>query len=333
MRSHPPFEDNSGAAMESRASTRPGKVLALCAGLLLTVSACGPTAGQLQERDSSASAAPSATGRGAAEPSRTAHPTQPPAPVPATTAPPTRVGVTGSQAGMPQPVQDACQWLLRRDPEPASGAEAGACVSAAMAAGGGGIQTLRTDTSWLPAGTYSVRFASGPDFAMTLQDTDTDLSITIREGQRVLHKENQDISADRDGTAEEAYAAILADAAELTVRPEKVAALLAPAEEVAVRYGAVLDGEPCTQISGSFDTGDLDTGDLDTGDLDTGDAQQRGNETGPPDGSSAVLPAGSFSLCLDDFYRPLKIEITGLNQGITSTITAVNAQWGTRPLS
>ncbi|MCC3301451.1 hypothetical protein [Arthrobacter sp. zg-Y895] len=328
MRSHPPFEDTSGAAMESRASTRPGKVLALCAGLLLTVSACGPTAGQLQERDASASASPSGTGRVAAEPSRTAYPARPPAPVPATTAPPTRVGVTGSQAGMPQPVQDACQWLLRRDPEPASGAEAGTCVSAAMAAGGGGVQTLRTDTSWLPAGTYSVRFATGPDFAMTLQDTDADLSITIREGQRVLHKENQDISADRDGTAEEASAAILADAAELTVRPEKVAALLAPAEEVAVRYGVVLDGEPCTQISGSFDTGDSDTGDSDTG-----DAQQRGNETGPPASSSAVLPAGSFSLCLDDFYRPVKIEITGLNQGITSQITAVNAQWGTRPLS
>ncbi|MCC9174672.1 hypothetical protein [Arthrobacter sp. zg-Y179] len=316
MRSHPPFEDTSGAAMESRASTRPGKVLALCAGLLLTVPACGPTAGQLQERETSASAAPSGTV--AAEPSRTADPARPPSPVPETTAPPTQVGVTGSQAGMPQPVQDACQWLLRRDPEPASGTEAGACVSAAMAAGGGGVQTLRTDTSWLPAGTYSVRFATGPDFAMTLQDTDADLSITIREGQRVLRKENQDISADREGTAEEAYAAILADAAELTVRPERVAALLAPAEEVAVRYGVVLDGEPCTQISGSFDTAE---------------AQEPGKETGPPAGSSAVLPAGSFSLCLDDFYRPVQIEITGLIQGITSKITAVNAQWGTRPLS
>lgn len=302
--------------MESRASTRPGQVLALCAGLLLTVSACGPTAGQLQEREASASAAPSGTV--AAEPSRTAHPAQPPSPVPVTTAPPTKVGVTGSQAAMPQPVQDACQWLLRRDPEPMSGAEAGTCVSTAMASGGGGIQTLRTDTSWLPAGTYSVRFATGPDFAMTLQDTDADLSITIREGQRVLRKDGQDISAHGEGTAEEAYAAVLADAAELTVRPEKLAALLAPAEEVAVRYGVVLDGEPCTQISGSFDTGE---------------AQQPGTETGPPSGSSAVLPAGSFSLCLDDFYRPVRIEITGLNQGITSKITAVNAQWGTRPLS
>ncbi|MCC9204765.1 hypothetical protein [Arthrobacter sp. zg-Y769] len=307
--------------MESRARTRPGTVLALCTGLLLTVSACGPTAQQLKERTVSASPAPSApqapsaSGPVAAEPTRTSVPTRPPSPVPETTAPAPRVGVTGTQAGMPQPVQDACQWLIRRDPDPVSGTEAGTCVSTAMASGGGGIQTLQTETSWLPAGTYSVRFTTSPDFSMTLQGTDEDLAVTIRDGQRVLRKGGQDISADPEGSAEEASAAVLADAAELTVRPEKVAALLAPSSEVAVRYGALLNGLPCTQISGSFDTADA----------------RAGNQTGPASTSAAVLPAGSFSLCLDQYYRPLQIEITGLNQGITSRITAVNAQWGTGP--
>ncbi|UWX95746.1 hypothetical protein N2K95_08505 [Arthrobacter zhaoxinii] len=299
--------------MESRARTRPGKLLALCTGLLLTVSACGPTAQQLQEREASASASPSGTRTVPTAPSRSAVPSPPPSPPVSEPAAPPRVGVTGSQTGMPQPVQDSCQWLLRRDPEPMSGAEAGACVSAAMAAGEGGIQTLQTETSWLPAGTYSVRFATAPGFAMTLQGMDEDLAVNIRDGKRVLRKNGKDISADPKGSAEAAYAAVLADAAELTVRPEKLAALLAPAAEVAVRYGAVLEGEAYTQISGSFDTADT------------------GPVSGQEPDSSAVLPAGSFSLYLDDYYRPVRIEISGLNQGITSTITAVNAQWGTRP--
>ncbi len=311
--------------MQSRARTRPGSVLAVCTGLLLTVSACGPTAQQVQEREASASASPLEFGSVPAAPSGTGSPTptalespgqEAAASAPAASDPAAipHVGVTGTQTGMPQPVQDACQWLLRRDPEPMSGAEAGTCVAAAMAAGEGGIQTLQTDTSWLPADTYTIRFATGPGFAMTLQGTDGKIAVNIRDGQRVLRKNDKDITADPRGSAEESYAAVLADAAELTVRPDKVAGLLSPAPEVAVRYGVPLEGAACTQISGNFDT--------------TADGSEGPQETD----SSAVLPAGSFSLWLDDYYRPVRIEISGLNQGIVSTITAVNAQWGTRAL-
>ncbi|MDM7989267.1 hypothetical protein [Arthrobacter sp. zg-Y877] len=301
--------------MESRAKTRQGTVLALCAGLLLTVSACGPTADQLRDRQAAASRSPSVPPVAApARPRPAPVPSTEPAPSPSPSQSP--VDVTGRQAGMPQAVQDACQWMLRRDPGPMPGPEAGTCVSAAMAAGEGGIQTLQTSTSWLPAGTYDVRFMTTPGFAMTLQDTDEDLGISIREGHRVLHQAEADISADPAGTAEEAYAAVLADAAELTVRPERVAGLLAPAEQVAVDYGA--DGTVYTRLSGSFDTAGQEAA---------------GKEAAGEPGSSAVLPAGSFVLYLDDYYRPLRIEITGLIQGVTSTITAVNTQWGTRPLS
>lgn len=292
--------------------TRPGIVLALCSGLLLTVAACGPTAEQLAAREASPSAAVPAPVS-----SRSASPAPPPS-VPAAPAPvsvaPARVGVTGSQAGMPEPVQDACQWLLRRDPAPVPGAEAGACVAAAMAAGEGGVQTLQTETSWLPGGTYTVRFSTSGGFAMSLEESGTDsLGIVVRDGVRTLRQEGSVVAANPDGSAEEAYAAVLADAAELTVRPERVAGLVSASDRLEIEYGAILDGAAYTRLSGSFDTGTAAAGEPED------------------DASLAKIPAGSVSVFLDDYYRPVRIELTGLNQGITSHITAVNTQWGTRP--
>ncbi|MCC3279292.1 hypothetical protein LJ754_09010 [Arthrobacter sp. zg-Y40] len=231
-------------------------------------------------------------------------------------------------------VQDACQWLLRVDPEPMSGTEAGSCVAAAITAGGGGVQTLSTGTSWLPAGEYTVTFGTVPAFTMDLHgpaaagavpgSTGTDsaatgaapdgagLKIEIRGDNRVVRQGGEDISADRRGSPEQAYAAVLADAAELTVRPERVAAMLSAAETVEVEYGAVLAGAAYTRISGSFSNAASD---------------------GAEPASLAVIPEGTFSLYLDDYYRPSRIEIAGLNQGIPSLLTAVNTQWGTQPLS
>lgn len=308
--------------MESR--TRPGTVLALCAALLLPLSACGPTAEQLRERAASPSAPPPVR----TAPPRTPDPAPPPpGPVPESAgAAPARVGVAGSQAGMPPDVQDACQWLLRRDPEPLPGPEAGTCVAAAITAGGGGVQALSTGTSWLPAGDYTVRFGTVPGFAMVLQSQEpgsavpgsavpgsagpAGLEIEIRGDSRVLRQGGEDVPADPQGSPEQAYAAVLADAAELTVRPERVAAMLAAAETVEVEYGALLAGSGYTLISGSFSA----------------------DGSGDP-ASSTVIPEGTFSLYLDDYYRPARIEIAGLNQGIPSRLTAVNTQWGTAPLS
>ena len=285
--------------MEPR--TRPGTVLALCAALLLPLAACGPTAEQLQARSASPTAA--------APERRTAPPPPPepeqPAPEPEKTPLPAQVGVAGSQIGMPQAVQDACQWLLRVDPEPMPGSEAGTCIAAAVSAGGGAVQTLQTSTSWLPGGRYTVRFSTDPAFAMTLRGDSLD--IEIREGSRVLRQGSEEITAKADGSAEEAYAAVLADAAELTVRPERLAALLGAAEGVDVEYGVVQAGTAYTRISGTFAAG-----------------SGSGGETG----SAAVIPEGNFTIDLDDYYRPARISITGLNQGITSQLTAVNSQWG-----
>ncbi|MCC3271508.1 hypothetical protein MUK71_08665 [Arthrobacter zhangbolii] len=293
--------------MESRAIASPGLALALAAALLLPLSACGPTADQLRAREESASATPLQPRTAAPRPTETPVPT----PVQPTPTTPARVGVTGSQAGMPAPVQDACQWLLRRDTAPMPAAEAGECLSAAMAAGGGAVQTLETETSWLPAGTYTVAFATTPEFALELNNEELDVHVSIREGRRELRQAGSAVSANPDGTAEEAYAAVMANAAELTVRPERLAGMVASAGPVEVAYAAPLDGALFTRISGSFDTA--------------------GRETPPDPASGAEIPAGSFTLFLDDYYRPVRIEVLGLNQGISSRITAVNSQWGTVP--
>lgn len=290
--------------MQSR--TRPGTILALCTALLLPLSACGPTAEQLAAR--SASPSPAAQpARTPAAPSQ--EPVRPAPPVPEPASEPARVGVAGSQAGMPEAVQEACQWLLRRDSEPWPGSGAGACVSTALTAAGGGVQSLQTSTSWLPGGEYSVRFSTSPGFSMILQGNG--LGIDIRDDRRVLQQGKGDIVADPGGSPEQAYAAVLADAAELTVRPERLAALLEAAGQVEVEYGAVENGSTYTRITGSFAASDSEE--------DTG--------------SAAVIPEGRFTLDLDDYYRPVRIEISGLNQGIPSQLTAVNSQWGTQPRS
>ena len=283
--------------------TRPGTVAVLCAALLLPLAACGPTAEQLQARSASPTPPP--------PPLRTAAPPQQiPSAAPQETAPPVQVGVAGSQTGMPQAVQDACQWLLRRDVEPMPGTEAGTCLAAAISAGGGAVQSLQTSTSWLPAGQYTIRFATDQGFAMSLRGDNFD--IEIREDSRVLRQDAEEITAKPDGSAEEAYAAVLADAAELTVRPERLAALLAAADRVDVEYGVLQAGTAYTRISGSF---------------------AAGSDTSGAAGSSAVIPEGSFTIDLDDYYRPVRIGISGLNQGIPSQLTAINSQWGSGPLS
>lgn len=283
--------------------TRPGTVAVLCAALLLPLAACGPTAEQLQARSASPTPPP--------PPLRTAAPPQQiPSAAPQETAPPVQVGVAGSQTGMPQAVQDACQWLLRRDAEPMPGPEAGTCLAAAISAGGGAVQSLQTSTSWLPAGQYTIRFATDQGFAMSLRGDNFD--IEIREDSRVLRQDAEEITAKPDGSAEEAYAAVLADAAELTVRPERLAALLAAADRVDVEYGVLQAGTAYTRISGSF---------------------AAGSDTSGTPGSSAVIPEGSFTIDLDDYYRPVRIGISGLNQGIPSQLTAINSQWGSGPLS
>ncbi|GAA3286688.1 hypothetical protein GCM10017708_02600 [Arthrobacter citreus] len=210
-----------------------------------------------------------------------------------------KVGVSGSQAGMAQPVQDACQFLLRRDVAPLPAEEAAACVRAAMTAGGGATQTLETASSWLPPGTHTVEFTTAPEFSMTLANEDLDLQITAGAAGGSVDTGSGRIAAVPGGTPEEAYAAVLASAAELTVNPERVAELLTGSAPLSVDYAAVLNGAARTKISG------VRLEDANTDDM---------------------MPTG-LTLWLDDYYRPVRFELTGRARGITSSITAVNSSW------
>ena len=210
------------------------------------------------------------------------------------------MGVSGSQVGMAQPVQDACQFLLRRDPSAPPAKETAACVRAAMTAGGEGTQRVETASSWLPPGTYTVEFTTAPEFSMTLANEDLHLQITAGAAGGSVDTGGGRIAADPEGTPEEAYAAVLVSAAELTLKPDRVADLLAGSTALSVDYTAVLNGAVRTKVTGVR-----------------------------PDDANAddMMPTG-LSLWLDDYYRPVRFELTGRARGITSSITAVNSGWG-----
>ena len=265
---------------------------------MLSLAACGPTAEQLKARESVTSAAPVPAAPSptpaAPTPSVPAAPSPEPPPIPE----PLKVGVSGSQAGMAQPVQDACQFLLRRDPAALPADEAASCVRAAMDAGGGATQTLETSSSWLPPGTHTLEFTTAPEFALTLENPDLDLRITAGAGGGSVDTGGGRIAADPGGTPEEAYGAVLASAAELTVNPERVAELIAGSAALTVDYDAVLNGAVRTKISGVR-----------------------------PGGRTDDMMPTEVTLWLDDYYRPVRFELTGRVRGITSSITAVNSGW------
>ena len=179
-------------------------------------------------------------------------------------------------------------------------AEAATCIGAAMTAGGRGTQTVQTASSWLPQGTHTVEFTTAPEFSLTLANEDLNLLITAGAGGGSVDTGGGRIAAVPGGTPEESYAAVLASAAELTVNPERVAELIAGSAALTVDYDAVLNGGVRTKISG------LRPDDADTDDM---------------------MPT-AVTLWLDDYYRPVRFELTGSARGITSTITAVNSGWG-----
>ena len=277
-------------------ASRPGAVVFLVAAAL-TVTACGPTADQARAREvvSASPAAPVPTQSRTAAPA----PVMTETPAAAPTPEPLKVGVAGSQVGMSQPVQDACQFLLRRDEARMPAGEAGDCVRAAMTAGGGGTQTLTTSSSWIPQGTHTVDFTTAPEFSLTLESPDTGLVVTSGAGGGSVDTGGGRVSAKATGTPEEAYAAVLAHAAELTVNPDRVAEMLDGTESVEVDYAAVLDGAVRTKISG-----------------------YRSVDPGADD----MMPT-AVTLWLDDWYRPVRFELTGQTRGIASSITAVNSAW------
>lgn len=270
--------------------------------LSLTLAACGPTAEQSAARQlASASPAPvpSAPVRQASAPALPA-PLPAPAPTPTPTPEPLKVGVTGNQEGMPQPVQDACQFLLRRDTASFPAAEAGDCLRAAMIAGAGATQTLTTASSWIPQGTHTMRFTTAPEFSLSLEDRDLGLKITAGAGGSSVDTGGGRVSANTSGTPEEEYAAVLSRAAELTANPDRVAELLQDSDSLTVDYGAVLDGAARTKISGHR----------------------------PADAEAGDMMPTSVTLWLDDFYRPVRFELSAQTRGITSSITADNTGWG-----
>lgn len=291
----------AGCAAPAAARTfRPGAVVFLVAAAL-TLTACGPTAEQARAREvvSAPPAAPAPTPRSTPSPAETPTPAAPPAPSATPTPGPLKVGVAGNQIGMSQPVQDACQFLLRRDEARMPAAEAGDCVRAAMTAGGGGTQTLTTSSSWIPQGTHTVEFTTAPEFSLTLESPDTGLVVTSGAGGGSVDTGGGRVSAKEGGTPEEAYAAVLAHAAELTVNPDRVAEMLNDTDSVEVDYGAVLNGAVRTKISG-----------------------YRAVDAAADD----MMPT-AVTLWLDDWYRPVRFELTGQARGIASSITAVNSAW------
>lgn len=208
---------------------------------------------------------------------------------------------------MPQPVQDACQVLLRREDGALPAGEVAACVSAAMVAGEGGLQTLTTDTSWLPNGTYTVRFTTGPPFSLFLDSPEQDLSLSAGADGGALRTRGTVADADPEGSAEEASAAVLVSAAALTTDPARVEALLGTAAAVSAEYGVPAEGGVRTVLR----------------------ADVREDDGGGAGTGTARITAGTLTLVLDDYYRPVSIEIRAVTQGIPSLITAVNTDWGT----
>ncbi len=288
----------AGVGLPAAARTsRPGAVVFLLAAAL-ALTACGPTAEQARER-AVVSASPADPAPPVQRRSPAPVPTIAPEPTPTPTPEPLKVGVAGSQLGMAQPVQDACQFLLRRDPARMPAAEAGKCVAAAMTAGTAGTQTLTTSSSWIPEGTHTVEFTTAPDFSLILESLDTELRITAGAGGSSVDTGGGRVSANKSGTPEEAYAAVLASAAELTVNPDRVAEMLGGTDSLAVDYAAVLDEAVRTKISGYRPV---------------------------DDSADQLLPSG-ITLWLDDWYRPVRIELSGQTRGIASSITAVNSNW------
>lgn len=198
---------------------------------------------------------------------------------------------------MPQAVQDACQWLLRQDSGPMPAADAGSCVSAAVAAGGGGTQQLDSRTSLLPSGSYTSEFLTGDRFRLRLASDDGDLRITVDGDRRELTVDGRTVSADAGGTAEQAYAAILVGAAESTTNPRQLELMLAAAQSIAVEYAPEGDDGPAVRLSARL----------------------------PAD--SAAAPARNADLWLDEFYRPVRLEFNGAGQGVAFALTATNSGW------
>lgn len=266
-------------------------MLCLAAALVPALAACGPTADQAAARET-------------AQASRPALP--PPAPVqaeartaepePAQTPQPLKVSVSGAQATMAENVQEACQWLLRRDNGAFDGAAG--CVAAAMEAGTGAEQKVSTTASWLPPGTYTMQFRTAPEFAMKLQSADGGLEISVSGGTRTLRTGDSVVKADASGGAEETYAAVLADAAELTANPRSLGGLMEAAGPAAVEYGVDYQGTAATRLTAVVEP--QNPGDF----------------------------SGSVMLTLDDLYRPLLVEYTGTTRGISTSIRAEISGWG-----
>ncbi len=265
--------------------------LCLAAAVVPVLAACGPTADQVSARTEAWTSAPA-----------------PPAPVPqqakvrtaepepTATPEPMQVSVSGAQAGMAESVQEACQFLLRRDTGGFDGA--GNCVAAAMEAGTGAEQKVTTTASWLPPGTYTMQFRTAPAFAMELRSADGELEISVSENGRTLRTGESTASADASGGAEETYAAVLADAAELTANPDRLRGLVEGAGPARVEYGVDYLGSPATRLTAVVEP--QNPGDF----------------------------AGSIVLTLDDLYRPLLVDYSGSTRGISTSIRAEISGWG-----
>lgn len=283
---------------------RPGRyrIAALClaAGMLPAVAACGPTADQIASRETTQTTVPPAPAPVPPQAKvRTAEPEPEPAPEPE----PMQVSVSGAQAGMAEEVQAACQWLLREEARPFPSADAAECVASAMRAGNGAQQTVSTTASWLPPGSYTMDFRTGSDFGMMLRSTDGELEISVESGMRTLRTGDSSVRADASGGAEESYAAVLVDAAELTANPDRLAGLIKSGNPASVEYAVDYKGVSATRLTAVVEP------------------------ENPGDFS------GALTLTLDELYRPLLIEHAGRTRGIATSIRAEITGWGsTGPL-
>lgn len=265
--------------------------LCLAAALLPVAAACGPTAEQMTARTQSPASEPPRP-----EPAPQQARVRTAEPEPTAVPEPLQVSVSGAPAGMAESVQDACRFLLRGDSGEFTGAAD--CVAAAMEAGTGAEQQVTTTASWLPPGTYTMQFRTAPEFAMELRSADGQLHISVSGAGRTLRTGESKTSADPSGSAEEAYAAVLADAAELTAHPDRLRSLVQTAGSVRAEYGVLYQGAPATRLTAVVEP--VNPGDF----------------------------AGSIVLTLDDLYRPLLIDYAGTTRGISTSIRAEITGWG-----
>lgn len=295
---------------------------------------CGPTSGQLTEREAASlgtlspvptrtiiangpameSAAPVKVTPGTGKQATSAATSKPP------TSAPTAAGTSGStpavppsytlaanQADMDVPVQKACSQLLSRAAEVVPAKSVSTCITAAMRAGTGANVVLETLGTGLPGGRHTVQLRTAPEFGMFLQSPEIGVSVLLTNNVGKMLSAGQSTAVDADGDPDERSAAIVAGAARVLLDPKQLGDLLETADAFRIDYAA---------------TG---TASAAAGAAPGATVRLTAVKPGPVQGVESV----TLDMLVDPLYRPLQLKISGSGQGIPATTTVSYSKWGT----